>query len=164
MDSIPHPFQSLIQELQTDSRRVSVEVVPNYSILKGKKCLMISMRNYLSVYCGSTTSVVQLRLTGTKSQAQQRKLSVTAGQAFQVVFEWQDLQRHVEVPCTKEKSVLGWIKFFQVSGHLDLFLQFGPVSIFPASGTSLCNSQQKHISICISRSKLAQLYWISSIC
>lgn len=83
MDSIPHPFQSLVQELQTDSRRVSVEVVPNYSILKGKKCLMISMRNYLSVYCGGTTSVVQLKLTGTKSQAQQRKLSVTAGQAFQ---------------------------------------------------------------------------------
>lgn len=91
-------------------------------------------------------SVVQLRLKGPKSQAQQRKLSVTVGQAFQVAFEGKDLQCHVEVPCSKEKSVLGLIKFFQGSGHLDFFLQFGLMSIFPASGPSLCNSQHKHIS------------------
>lgn len=54
MDSIPHPSPVVIQELQTDSRTVSLKVVPNDSIPKGKKSLMISVRNYLSVCFGGT--------------------------------------------------------------------------------------------------------------
>lgn len=150
MDSIPHPSPSIIQELQTDSKKVSLEVVPIHSIRKGKNVSWFPWEIISVCLLGAlgfaAISVVQLRLKGPKSQAQQRKLSVTVGQAFQVAFEWKDLQCHVEVPCSKEKSVLGLIKFFQGSGHLDFFLQFGPMSIFPASGPSLCNSQHKHIS------------------
>ena len=39
MDAIPHPSRSLAQEMETDSRSVSLEVVSNHSLLKGKECL-----------------------------------------------------------------------------------------------------------------------------
>lgn len=74
MDSIPHPSPSLIQELETNSRKVSLKVVPNHSILKGKKCLMISMRNYLSVSFGGTRLCMYFSSTAEADRDQ--KLSI----------------------------------------------------------------------------------------
>lgn len=39
MDAVPHPSQSLVQETETDSRKVSLEEVPNHSLLKGNEFL-----------------------------------------------------------------------------------------------------------------------------
>lgn len=78
MDPIPHPSPSLIQELQTDSRKVSLEVFSNHRIPKSKKCLVISMRNYLSVSFGGirlcSHSVIQLRLNRDQKSSTAEKI------------------------------------------------------------------------------------------
>jgi len=71
--------------METDSRRVSLEEVPNRSLLKGKECLT-DFHEKLSSR-GMRHAVIQQRVTGAKSQAQKRKWSVIVGQSFHVASE-----------------------------------------------------------------------------
>lgn len=108
MGAIPHTSQSLVQDKETNRRKVSFEVVLNHSLLKDKEyltnflekssqCLFWDMT--LSSHCSHTDG-----LTGTTSQAQTRKWSVIVGQALQVASQSQDIKNHVEVPYSNNKN------------------------------------------------------------